>query len=171
LPSPPTPSRPSPSSKRRVPRPRTGGTGVSGRLDEQLCFALYAAGNAIVRAYTPLLKPVGLTYVGYLALLVLWEADGCTVGDVGRRLFLDSGTLTPVLRRLERIGYLTRERSPHDEREVRVRLTPAGRELESRLGDVRAQIACRAALAPADFRQLRAELHALRARFALSPAQ
>ncbi len=137
-----------------------------GRLDEQLCFALYAAANAMQRVYAPLLKPLGLTYVGYLAMLVLWERDDQTVGAIGRRLFLDSGTLTPVLRRLERRGFVTRKRAIEDEREVHVALNERGRELEEDVATVRAEVACRAALDARAFAELRAELQVLRARLA-----
>ena len=95
-------------------------------LDQQLCFAVYAAAHAFNRFYKPLLVPLGLTYPQYLVLLVLWEADGQTVSGIGERLMLDSGTLTPLLKRLEAAGFVTRARSAHDERQVLVRLTDAG---------------------------------------------
>jgi DNA-binding MarR family transcriptional regulator len=165
LPSRPTPSRPSPSSKRRVPsRPGLSPGGDSGRIGDQLCFALYSATNALQRAYAPLLKRLGLTYLQYLVLLVLWERDGRTVGDIGRNLYLDSGTLTPVLRKLETAGLLTRRRAPDDEREVRISLTQAGARLEAQLVNVRAEVACQAALEPEAFSRLRGELQSLRAR-------
>jgi len=137
-------------------------------LDDQLCFALYAATNAIQRTYSPLLRAVGITYVQYLVLLVLWESDDHSVGEIGRCLYLDSGTLTPVLRRLERLGFVTRRRMPADEREVRIRLTEAGTRLERQMTAVRAEVACRAALEPDAFVRLREELHHLRARL-MSP--
>ncbi len=96
------PNRPLPLPKAAALRGSPVEASPSGRLDDQLCFALYAAANAMQRAYTPLLAPFGLTYLQYLVLLVLWEADDLTVGEIGRRLYLDSGTLTPVLRRLVR---------------------------------------------------------------------
>jgi DNA-binding MarR family transcriptional regulator len=99
------------------------------RLDNQLCFALYAASRAMVRMYLPLLDPLGLTYPQYLVMLVLWEDDGLTVKRLGERLYLDSGTLTPLLKRLEQAGFVSRRRSPADEREVRIALTEAGRAL------------------------------------------
>jgi DNA-binding MarR family transcriptional regulator len=116
------------------------------------------------RLYAPLLKALGLTYVQYLVLLVLWESDDRTVSEIGRRLFLDSGTLTPVLRRLERRGAVTRRRAVDDEREVRIRLTAAGALLETELTGVRAQVACRAALTPAAFARLRDDLRAFHGR-------
>lgn len=101
-------------------------------LDRQLCFALYSASHAMTKVYAPLLAPLGLTYPQYLVMLVLWEDDGQGVGELGARLALDSGTLTPLLKRLETQGHLSRERDAQDERRVIVRLTPAGRQLKAR---------------------------------------
>jgi DNA-binding MarR family transcriptional regulator len=101
-------------------------------LDNQLCFALYSASLAMTKLYKPLLDPLGLTYPQYLALLVLWERDGLSVGELGERLFLDSGTLTPLLKRMEAAGWLARERSADDERRVHVALTAEGRTLKRR---------------------------------------
>jgi DNA-binding MarR family transcriptional regulator len=96
-------------------------------LDNQLCFALYDASRAVIRSYGPLLADLGLTYPQYLTMLVLWEADDAvSVGRLGARLHLDSGTLTPLLKRLEQIGYVTRRRDPADERRVLVELTAEG---------------------------------------------
>jgi MarR family transcriptional regulator, organic hydroperoxide resistance regulator len=102
------------------------------RLDNQLCFALYSASLAMTKLYKPLLEELGLTYPQYLALLVLWEQDGVSVSDLGHRLSLDSGTLTPLLKRLETAGLLTRLRDAEDERRVRVVLTAEGRALKAR---------------------------------------
>ncbi|MDP2742136.1 MAG: MarR family transcriptional regulator [Hydrogenophaga sp.] len=102
------------------------------RLDHQLCFALYSASLAMTKLYKPLLEELGLTYPQYLALLVLWEQDGLTVSDLGERLHLDSGTLTPLLKRLEAAGLLSRLRDVQDERRVLIRLTAAGRQLKKR---------------------------------------
>jgi DNA-binding MarR family transcriptional regulator len=99
------------------------------RLDNQLCFSIYAASRAITRAYRPILEPFGLTYPQYLVLLILWEEDGPTVNEIGRRLYLDSGTLTPLLKRMEQAGYLERRRSSDDERKVQAWLGPKGKEL------------------------------------------
>ena len=99
-------------------------------LDRQLCFALYSASLAMTKVYKPLLAPLGLTYPQYLVMLALWEDDGQTVGALGEKLALDSGTLTPLLKRLEAQGQLSRERDSADERRVIVRLTPAGRQLK-----------------------------------------
>ena len=101
-------------------------------LDRQLCFALYSASRAMTAAYRPLLAELNLTYPQYLVLLVLWEEGRTTVGRLGERLQLDSGTLSPLLKRLEANGFVRRERSLDDERSVRVTLTPAGRRLERR---------------------------------------
>ena len=101
-------------------------------LDRQLCFALYSASRAMTAAYRPILSELKLTYPQYLVLLVLWEEDRVTVGRLGERLQLDSGTLSPLLKRLEVNGFIRRERSQHDERQVEVTLTPAGRKLEAK---------------------------------------
>lgn len=100
-------------------------------LDNQLCFALYSASLAMTKLYKPLLDGLGLTYPQYLALLALWEQDGLTVSELGQRLTLDSGTLTPLLKRLEAGGLITRLRDTQDERRVLIRLTPEGRRLKA----------------------------------------
>src|SRR6516225_2883936 len=102
-------------------------------LDRQLCFALYSASRAMTAAYRPILTELNLTYPQYLVLLVLWEEGRITVGRLGERLELDSGTLSPLLKRLEANGFVRRERSLQDERQVEVTLTPAGRKLESKV--------------------------------------
>ena len=102
------------------------------RLDNQLCFALYSASLAMTKLYKPLLDELGLTYPQYLALLVLWERDGVTVSELGERLSLDSGTLTPLLKRMEVAGLVSRLRDTADERRVLIRLTSAGRHLKAR---------------------------------------
>ena len=106
------------------------------RLDNQLCFALYSASLTMTKVYKPLLKALGLTYPQYLAMLVLWERDGLPVKDIGERLFLDSGTLTPLLKRLVLMGYVTRARDADDERRVLVTLTADGLALRDRLAGV-----------------------------------
>lgn len=102
------------------------------QLDRQLCFALYSASLAMNKVYKPLLEPLGLTYPQYLVLMVLWERDGLAVNELGERLFLDSGTLTPLLKRMEAAGWLARERDAADERRVIVSLTAEGRTLRRR---------------------------------------
>ncbi|OGA62395.1 MAG: MarR family transcriptional regulator [Burkholderiales bacterium RIFCSPHIGHO2_01_FULL_64_960] len=99
------------------------------RLDNQVCFALYSASLAMTKLYKPLLDRIGLTYPQYLVMLVLWEQDGVTVSELGERLFLDSGTLTPLLKRLEAQGQIARLRDVQDERRVRITLTSQGRAL------------------------------------------
>jgi MarR family transcriptional regulator, organic hydroperoxide resistance regulator len=107
------------------------------KLDLQLCFPLYATARAVTKQYTTLLAGTGLTYPQYLVMLVLWEnGEPLSVGDLGGRLRLDSGTLTPLLKRLETVGLVARERDPEDERRVLVELTDAGRALEHRVADV-----------------------------------
>lgn len=136
------------------------------RLDEQLCFALYSASRAFTRAYAPVLAPLGLTYPQYLVMLVLWDGDGVSVTELGARLGLDSGTLTPLLKRMEEAGLISRARDPDDERVVRVGLTKAGRALDQKAKDVPTEMACRVGFAPskqnlAALGQLRDSLKAL----------
>lgn len=102
------------------------------RLEDQLCFSIYAASHAFTRFYKPLLGPLGLTYPQYLVLLTLWESDGLSLKTIGARLGLDSGTLTPLLKRMEEAGFLTRLRDEADERQVIVRLSGKGRRLEAK---------------------------------------
>ena len=102
------------------------------QLDNQVCFALYSASLAMTKVYQPLLESIGLTYPQYLVMLVLWEGDGLTVSELGARLFLDSGTLTPLLKRLEAADLIARLRDVQDERRVRITLTPSGRALRER---------------------------------------
>src|SRR6185436_15253777 len=101
-------------------------------LDNQLCFALYSASLAMTKLYKPLLDELGLTYPQYIVMLVLWEGDGLAVSELGQRLSLDSGTLTPLLKRLEGSGLISRLRDVQDERRVHIHLTPAGRKLKAR---------------------------------------
>lgn len=101
------------------------------KLDNQLCFALYVCSKEIIKKYKPLLDPLGLTYTGYITMLALWEKDEITVKDLGQKLYLDSGTLTPLLKKLESQGLVTRIRSLSDERNVVIKLTDKGHELKS----------------------------------------
>ena len=112
----------------------------SPRLDNQLCFALYATSHAVTKLYRPLLARVGLTYPQYLVLLVLWEGDRRTVSELGDRLHLDSGTLTPLLKRLEAAGLVVRTRRSSDEREVEVTLTAEGRALRRVVAEIRGAV-------------------------------
>jgi DNA-binding MarR family transcriptional regulator len=100
------------------------------KLDNQLCFSLYVCSKEIIRMYKPLLDPYGLTYTGYIVMMALWEEDQVTVKDLGKRLYLDSGTLTPLLKKLETLGYLIRSRSSQDERNVYIGLTKKGNEFK-----------------------------------------
>jgi DNA-binding MarR family transcriptional regulator len=131
-------------------------------LDEQLCFAAYTVSQAFNRVYRPLLDPLGLTYPQYLVLLVLWEGDNITIGDIGARIHLDSGTLTPLLKRLEANGLVNRQRNPEDEREVRISLTPAGKALRRKAAAARAQVACATNLDTDGIDSLKAQLMKLR---------
>lgn len=133
-------------------------------LDAQLCFALYSAHLAMDRVYRRYLADLGLTYPQYLVMLVLWEHDGLTVSDLGARLYLNSATLTPLLKRLQLLGLLRRDRTPEDQRRVRVTLTPAGQALRQRAQDVPRDVLWATGCAPAQARTLKAELEALRAR-------
>jgi DNA-binding MarR family transcriptional regulator len=110
------------------------------QLNNQLCFALYSASLAMTKVYKPLLEAIGLTYPQYLVLLVLWEKDALIVSEIGERLSLDSGTLTPLLKRLEVAGLLTRRRATDDERRVLVALTPAGQALKTQAAGIPACI-------------------------------
>ena len=101
------------------------------KLGEFLCFAVYSANLAFGRAYRPILEKLGLTYTQYVALVALWEQDDQTVGELGEKMFLESNTLTPILKKLEQSGFIERRRDPADERQVRIRLTPKGSELRS----------------------------------------
>ncbi|MCW6506545.1 MarR family winged helix-turn-helix transcriptional regulator [Lichenifustis flavocetrariae] len=112
------------------------------RLESQLCFALYSVTHALGRTYAPLLEALNLTYSQYLVMLVLWEGDDLTVKTIGMRLFLDSGTLTPLLKRLEHAGLIVRRRNPVDERELRICLTPEGDRLRERARHLPKTLAC-----------------------------
>ena len=111
------------------------------KLANQLCFPLYAAARHVTGLYTPVLKPLGLTYTQYIVFLVLWEKDGQPVGEIGEKLLLDNGTLSPLLKKLEQAGYVRRERSREDERVVVITLTEAGRALQEKAKDVPAKVA------------------------------
>lgn len=134
------------------------------QLDRQLCFTLYSTSLAMTKLYKPLLDPLGLTYPQYLAMLVLWEGDGITVSQLGERLALDSGTLTPLLKRLEAAGLVVRLRDAADERRVLLQLSAAGRALKSRAVAVPAAVAAAAGCTLDELSALRAQLAALRER-------
>jgi DNA-binding MarR family transcriptional regulator len=132
------------------------------RLEEQLCFAIYQAGHAFNRMYRSVLADLGLTYPQYLVMLVLWEDDGLTVKALGERLMLDSGTLTPLLKRLEAAGIIRRERSREDERQVIVSLTKAGDALREKGRCVPEAIGCAIGHEPERMARLLADLPVLR---------
>ena len=110
------------------------------KLANQLCFPLYAAARNVTGLYTPYLKPLGLTYTQYIVFLVLWERDGITVTEIGERLMLDNGTLSPLLKKMEQAGYIKRKRSREDERVVEITLTEEGKALQEKAKDVPAQV-------------------------------
>lgn len=140
------------------------------KLDDQLCFALYAASRAVSGAYRQLLADVGLTYPQYLAMLSLWEENAQSVAALGGALDLESSTLSPLIRRLEALGLVRRQRSDTDERVVHVHLTDAGRALEARCAPVREQVEASTGLSDEEFAGLRAALHQLRATVQEVPA-
>ena len=118
------------------------------KLHNQLCFPLYAAARSVVGLYTPWLKPLGLTYTQYLALMVLWEKDEITVGEICSKLMLDNGTLSPLLKKMEKDGFVERVRSKEDDRKVIISLTEQGRALQERAKDVPRNVATCIALPP-----------------------
>ncbi|CAN5836327.1 MarR family transcriptional regulator [soil metagenome] len=134
----------------------------STKLDDQLCFALYATSNAVTRFYRPHLKALGLTYPQYITMLALWEQDGLMVAALGARLGLDSGTMTPLLKRLESAGLVRRQRDDQDERRVVISLTPAGKTLQARAATVPETLACALDLNPPEVKQLVEALDGLR---------
>ena len=134
------------------------------QLGNQLCFPIYACARKITTAYTPLLKPLGLTYTQYITMMVLWEEQEITVHDLGERLYLDSGTLSPVLKKLEKMGYVTRERKKEDERVVIASITEEGRALEQKLEHVPGTLACQinrkqAVITPEEAERMKTELY------------
>ncbi len=154
--------KPAARTANRSPDPR-----ALQRLDRQLCFALYSSSLLMTKLYKPVLAPLGLTYPQYLVMLVLWEADagdgaGVGVGELGARLYLDSGTLTPLLKRMQAAGLLERARSVDDERRVVATLTPAGRALRRRAESVPLQVACATSCNLTELAALTSRLQALR---------
>ncbi|MBB3085165.1 MarR family winged helix-turn-helix transcriptional regulator [Geodermatophilus sabuli] len=127
-------------------------------LEDQLCFALYAASRAMTARYRPLLDAIGLTYPQYLVMMLLWESDNQTVGQLGARLSLDSGTLSPLLKRLTSAGLVTRHRRVEDERSVSISLTDAGRALRDKADSISGEIICALDLDRQEFADLKAKL-------------
>lgn len=131
-------------------------------LDEQLCFAIYSAMHALNKVYRELLQELDLTYPQYLVMLTLWESDALTVNEIGARLFLESSTLTPLLKRLEGAGLLTRTRAAEDERQVLVTLSAAGRKLRTKARDIPGCMLQAMNQHPSELRQLREQIVQLR---------
>jgi DNA-binding MarR family transcriptional regulator len=134
------------------------------RLDNQICFAIYSTAHAFNRAYKPLLDRLGLTYPQYLVMLVLWEGDGVAVKEIGERLYLDSGTLTPLLKRLEQAGLIKRARSTEDERQVLIGLTSHGQALKDKARSVPPSILAASQCSVAELSAVKNEIVALRDR-------
>ena len=132
-------------------------------LDDFLCFAIYSVNHAFTRVYKPLLDKLELTYPQYLVMVLLWERDNQTVGELGKRLFLESNTLTPLLKRLEVLGHVERTRDPADERHVRIATTPSGQALRKRAVAVPACILTATGLTGTDLIRLRNQISALHA--------
>jgi DNA-binding MarR family transcriptional regulator len=143
--------RPAPSTKARL------------ELEDFLCFAVYSANHAFNRVYQPLLRDLGLTYPQFIAMVLLWAQDDQTVGDLGQRLFLQSNTLTPMLKRLETLGYIRRSRDSADERQVRIKLTEAGRRLQLQASDIVQRVRHATGLQNRQVEQLVEDVGALRA--------
>lgn len=131
-------------------------------LDQQVCFAVYSTAHAFNRTYKPLLEPLGLTYPQYLVMLALWEEDGLTVKALGEKLGLDSGTLSPLLKRLEQAGRIAKHRDREDERQVLISLTAEGSALQSETGRIMSAIGNAAGCPVSELAELRDRLKALR---------
>jgi MarR family transcriptional regulator, organic hydroperoxide resistance regulator len=129
-------------------------------LSDYLCFAIYSANLAFGKAYKPILEELGLTYTQYITIVALWEEDNQTVSGLGEKLFLESNTLTPMLKKLEVMGYLERQRDPEDERQVRVRLTKNGRRLREK--SLTMSLSGATGLAPDEFAKVQKAIVALR---------
>lgn len=139
---------------------KAGGKSSGVKLADFLCFAVYSTNLAFGKVYRPILEELGLTYTQYVTIIALWEGDDQTVSSLGEKLFLESNTLTPILKKLEGMGYVERTRDTADERQVRVRLTKSGRLLRERALKVNLDEAC--ALSPKDFSRLQKEIVTLR---------
>ena len=124
------------------------------KLENQLCFPLYAAARSVTALYTPYLKPLGLTYTQYIVFLVLWEKDGIPVGELGKRLMLDSGTLSPLLKKMRQAGYIEKRQSAEDERSFLITLTDKGRALQEQAREIPRKVGGCIALTPEKAAQL-----------------
>ena len=130
-------------------------------LNNQLCFALYAATNSIIRYYRIYLNEIGITYTQYLVLLVLWESENSNIKEIAKVLKLDSPTITPIVQKLEKMNLVKRHRSDKDERVVEVSLTKNGIDLETQVADIQNKVACKTHLNPKDFKELKNTLNQL----------
>ncbi len=128
------------------------------KLDNQLCFAIYACSKEIIRLYRPFLEKLGITYTQYITLLALWEKDDITVKELGQRLYLDSGTLTPLLKKMEENGFIIRQRSSEDERKVVIKLTEKAIDLKKQALSIPQAVFCNTGLSPEEAVQLREEI-------------
>lgn len=142
-------------------KPRSGPIDLLA-LENQFCFALYSASLAMTKTYKPFLDQLGITYPQYLVMLVLWEQDDVLVKSIGERLFLDSGTLTPLLKRLEASGLIARNRDEADERQVRITLTREGRLLRKKAQDIPRQVLCASGQSPSAIGELKVQLSLIR---------
>ena len=131
------------------------------KLENQLCFPLYAAARSVINLYTPYLKPFGLTYTQYLVFLVLWEKDSVTVGEICDKLMLDNGTISPLLKKMQNAGYIDRTRSQEDDRVVVITLTKQGRALQKQMKDVPLHVGSCIHLQPEDAKALYSLLYEL----------
>ena len=129
------------------------------KLENQLCFPLYACAKEVIRRYTPLLEPLGLTYTQYIAMMVMWEHKTISVRDIGKLLFLDSGTLTPMLKKMEKAGWITRKRSVADERMVIISITERGEQLQEKAAEIPVKMAGCVTLESEEAMQLYSLLH------------
>ena len=150
------------ATKTTTARPTKASADALLKLDNQLCFTLYSAALAMNKVYRKLLAPLGLTYPQYLVMLVLWERDNLTVSEIGERLFLDSATLTPLLKRLEASDLLTRTRAASDERQVIIALSRAGKALKAKATQVPEDVFCATALGMEQLGEMKSQLQTLR---------
>ena len=131
------------------------------KLENQLCFALYVCSKEIIRCMKPYLEKIGLTYTSYIALMGLWEEDGISVNELGNKLYLDSGTLTPLLKKMEKDGLIVRKRSEKDERTVIISLTEKGRAIKINCAEVRSKVSGNVAITHETVEDILPKLHAL----------
>ncbi|MDF2837813.1 MAG: transcriptional regulator, MarR family [Paenibacillus sp.] len=141
------------------------------KLENQICFAIYASSREITKLYRPLLQEIGLTYTQYVTMLALWEKDNVTVSELGNRLYLDSGTLTPLLKKLEAAGLVQRTRDKNDERSVLVTVTAEGEALREKAVDIPNQLVCKLDATPEEGIALLSQMHELLSRMKRYSAQ